>query len=270
MNQIPPIHKRTPIQNARMPKFGFWSSLGTVISMAIVVATLFTIWTPASLFDNRLSESLSKAINSKQKSTQFMRPTTTPRPLPHIGLVSGHWSDKNKGFECSDGTIESDVNLNIATMVQQRLVAEGYSVDLMKEHDSKLMQYSGLLVLSIHSDSCKYIDDSATGFKVATSYYTPTDSTKANRLTTCMIDRYARDTGLHFINEVTDDMTTYHTFDEVNTNTPTVVMEMGYLNLDKDLLTKQVDTVSKGITDGILCYLKNQPLSTTETPAVTP
>lgn len=258
------------MQGARLPKFNFWSSLGTVISIAIVVATLFTIWTPASLFDSRLADSLKKAVTNNQKATQLVRPTATSRPIPHIGLVAGHWEDTSKGFECSDGVKESDVNLNIATMVQQRLVAEGFTVDLMKERDTKLMQYSGLLVLSIHSDNCKYIDDTATGFKVASSYYTSTDSTKANRLTTCMSDRYQKETGLRFINEVTDDMSTYHTFDEVNTNTPTIIMEAGYLNLDKDLLTKQPDKAAKAITDGILCYLRNEPLSITATPAVTP
>lgn len=269
MNLTPPTKKK-PIQGVRMPKFNFWSSFGTVVSVAIVVATLFTIWTPASLFNSRLSESLAMAVSSNRKSTQYVRPTVTPRPIPHIAIVSGHWED-GKGFECTDGTTEADVNLNIATMVQQRLSAEGFTVDLMKERDTALMQYSGLLVLSIHADSCQYIDNKSTGFKVATSYYTPSDSTKANRLVSCLIDRYHVDTGLEYINTVTDDMTKYHTFDEVNTNTPTVVMETGYLNLDRDLLTKQPDKVAKGITDGVLCYLRNQPLTVpTATLEVTP
>lgn len=268
MNQIPSNLKRNPLPGVRRPRFNFWSALGTVISVGILIASLFTIWTPASLFNSRLSESLAKAMANQVKSTQSFRPTITPRPMQHIAIVAGHWED-GKGWECQDGTTEADVNLNIATMVQQRLVAEGFTVDLMKEKDDRLMQYSGLLVLSIHADRCNYIDDTATGFKVATSYYTPTDSVKANRLTACLIDRYAVDTGLKYINSVTDDMTQFHTFDEVNTNTPTVVMETGYLNLDFDLLTKQPDTVAKGITDGILCYLKNQPLTATATPLAT-
>lgn len=234
-----------------------------------MVATLFTIWTPASLFDSRLAESLSKAVNNRQQSTQYVRPTPTSRPIPHIGLVAGHWEDSN-GFECSDGIKESDINLNIATMVQQRLVAEGFTVDLMKEKDTKLMQYSGLLVLSIHSDTCKYIDNTATGFKVASSYYTDEYSVKANRLVTCMVDRYSSETGLRFINEITDHMSTYHTFDEININTPTIIMEAGYLNLDKDLLIKQPDKVAKAITDGVLCYLRNEPLKNTPVTTVTP
>lgn len=269
MNQIPSAQKRGPLPGVRKPRFNFWASLGTVISVAILIASLFTIWTPASLFNSRLSESLSKAMANQVKSTEYMRPTITPRPMQHIAIVSGHW-EEDKGFECQDGTTEADINLNIATMVQQRLVEAGFTVDLMKEQDPRLMQYSGLFVLSIHADSCNYIDDSATGFKVASSYYTPTDSVKANRLVSCMIDRYSAATGLKFINQVTDDMTEYHTFDEVNTNTPTVIMETGYLNLDYDLLTKQPDTVARGITDGILCYLKNQPLTATATPLATP
>ena len=159
MNQFQRVPPKAAPPGARLPKFNFWSSLGTVISIAILVATIFTIWTPASLFDNRLSDSLSKAIMNSQRATQFVRPTATARPIPHIGLVAGHWDDSNAGFECTDGLKESDLNLNIATMIQQRLVAEGFTVDLMKERDDKLMQYSGLLVLSVHSDTCKYIDD---------------------------------------------------------------------------------------------------------------
>lgn len=270
MNQYQRTPQKPSQPGARLPKFNFWSSLGTVVSIAILVATIFTVWTPASLFDNRLADSLSKAILNSQRATEYVRPTPTSRPIPHIGLVAGHWEDANSGYECTDGLRESELNLNIATMVQQRLVAEGFTVDLMKERDPKLMQYSGLLVLSVHSDTCKFIDDTASGFKVATSYYTPDDSTKANRLTTCMIDRYNRDTGLRFINEVTEHMSTYHTFDEINTNTPTIILEAGYMNLNRDLLSQQPDLVAKAITNGVLCYLRNEPLSATPTPEVTP
>lgn len=269
MIQSPNPSKKPPITGARPPKFNFWTSLGTTLSVAILVASLFTFWTPASLFSNRLSESLAKAVNSKPAPAHSL-PTQTPFATPHIGLVSGHWGEEKPGFICPDGTKESDVNLSITTLVRQKLVEQGYSVDLFKEFDPSLRQYHGLLLLSIHTDTCTYIDDSATGFKLASSLYSDSNNSKIQRISACMIDRYSTATSLSFINLTTDDMTKFHGFEEVNTDTPTLVMEPGYLNLDRELLTKSPDLVAQGIVDGLLCYLKNQPMLPTQTPASQP
>ncbi len=269
MIQSPAPSKKPPIMSARPPKFNFWTSLGTTLSVAILVATLFTVWTPASLFSNRLAESLSKAVNSKPAPARNL-PTAAPYTAPHIGLVAGHWGEEKPGFVCQDGTKESDVNLAITTLVRQKLVEQGFSVDLFKEFDPGLRQYRGLLLLSIHTDSCTYIDDTATGFKLASSLYSDGSDTKIQRLSTCIVNRYSAATKLSFINITTDDMTKFHGFEEVNIDTPTLIMEPGYLNLDRELLTKSPDLVAQGITDGLLCYLKNQPLLPTQTPATLP
>ncbi len=265
---LPPA-KKAQMHSTRLPKFNFWSSLGTTLSVAIVVATLFTIWTPASLFSNRLSASLARALDAKKPPNRNL-PTQTVAPIPHIGLVAGHWGDEANGFVCPDGVKESDVNLNIATLVRQKLLEQGYTVDLMKEFDDNLRQFNGLLLVSIHSDTCDYIDDTASGYKVAPSYASSAYPEKVTRLTACMMNRYVADTGMNYINLVTDDMTKYHTFDEVNTNTPVIIMEAGYLNLDKEFLTKQADKAASGISDGILCYLRNQPLNSPEPGTATP
>ena len=267
LGQPPP--KKPSAPSTRLPKFNFWSSLGTVLSVAIVVASLFTFWTPASLFSNRLSASLARALDAKKPPNRNL-PTQTTAPTPHIGLVAGHWGDDTPGYVCPDGTKEADINLAIATLVRQKLLEQGYTVDLLKEHDDKLRQFSGLLVVSIHADTCDYIDDTATGYKVAPSYASSAYPEKVTRLTACMLNRYEASTGMIYQNLVTDDMTKFHTFDEVNTNTPVIVMETGYLNLDKEFLTKQQDKAATGISDGILCYLRNQPLNTPQTGTATP
>ena len=59
---------------------------------------------------------------------------------------------------------------------------------------------------------------------------------------------------------VTDDMTQYHTFREINTNTTAAIIETGFLNLDRRILTEQPDLVAQGITNGVLCYIKNEPV----------
>ncbi len=268
----PPVSpaKKPPISGARLPKFNFWASLGTTVSVAIIVATLFTIWTPASLFTNRLAESLSKAMNVQENPNLKNLPTKVPYASPHIGLVAGHSGEDNPGFVCPDGTREVDVNQAIVTLVRQKLVDRGFSVDTMTEFDPDLRQYRGLLLLSIHTDTCEYIDDSATGFKLAPSLYSTTQETKLDRLSSCIISKYEETTGMKYQNYTTDDMTKYHPFDEVHTDTPTLVMEPGYLNLDKEMLTKQADLVAQGIANGIFCYLGNEPNMPTETPVTQP
>lgn len=263
LNQ-PPIPIRKPlIQGAREPKFNFWQSLGTVLSVAILVATLFTIWTPSSLFSNRLTDSMSQALNNRNNPRMGWVTPTSP-PTPHIAIVAGHWG-KDNGFTCSDGLSEGDVNLTIATIVRQKLLEQGFSVDLLKEFDPKLQQYSGLVLVSIHNDSCDYIDNDATGFKVAPTLFARSQPDQAARLTACLADRYQKVTGLRLVNDVTDDMSTFHAFDEINAGTPSVVIETGFLNLDREFLTKTPEKPAQGIVDGILCYIRNQDTGLGET-----
>ena len=90
---------------------------------------------------------------------------------------------------------EVDINLNVASLVQEMLNEKGYDVDLLAEFDSRLTSYEADAIISIHADSCEYINNQATGFKVATSLakYQPEQST---RLTSCLRGRYGSITGL--------------------------------------------------------------------------
>ena len=91
---------------------------------------------------------------------------------------------------------------------------------------------------------------------------------KATRLTNCLIDRYGKTTGLAFKANTTDDMTSYHAFGEVNTETTAAIIEAGYLNLDQQILTKNPEIVAQGIVDGLLCFIRNEnvvPVNTTPT-----
>lgn len=266
MNNSPLIPIRKPIvQGAREPKFNFWQSLGTILSVAILVATLFTIWTPSSLFSNRLTKSMSQALINRNNPKKLWA-TPTSSPTQHIGIVAGHWG-KDSGFTCSDGLTESDVNLTIATLVRQKLLEQGFTVDLLKEFDPKLQQYNGLVLVSIHNDSCNYIDNSSTGFKVAPSLSARSQPENVTHLTECLTDRYQKDTGLRLVNDITDDMSSYHSFEEINGATPSVIIETGFMNLDRELLTKTPEKPAQGIVDGIMCYIRNQPINTNQTPS---
>ena len=119
-----------------------------------------------------------------------------------------------------DGLTEESVNLKIAELVRQNLNEAGYDVDLLQEIDPRLNGYQALALVSIHNDSCDYINDQATGFKVAAAVSTIYPE-KATRLTACLTQRYQAATGLPFhYNSVTPDMTDYHAFREINSTPP--------------------------------------------------
>lgn len=245
--------------------FSAWKSLSSVIGVALVVATLFTLWTPANLFSNELLERMFQAV---QPPVQEQTPLTpTPSARPRIGLVAGHWGN-DSGSVCSDGLTEESVNLKIATLVQRILTEEGYDVDLLKEFDPRLTEYQALALVSIHNDSCDFINAEATGFKVAAAASTFYPE-KATRLTACMSQRYAAITGLTFhYNTVTNDMTQYHAFGEIHNETTAAIIETGFLNLDREILTKHTDRVAQGVADGILCFVRNEDIP--QLPALTP
>ncbi len=249
--------------------FSVIAALETVIAVGVIVATLLTFWTPSNLFSDQMLNQMLAAIQSDQPSQPEQPlgagpyPTTTPGALPRIGIVSGHWGN-DSGAVCSDGLTEEKVNLRIATLVQQYLMAEGYQVELLKEKDNKLDGYQAMVLVSIHNNSCDYVNSEATGFKVAAAKSTKFPE-KAARLTACLSDRYENTTGLTFhFNTVTIDMTEYHAFNEIDPNTTAAIIETGFMNLDRDILTKHPDTIAKGVSSGILCFVRNEPVNQQE------
>jgi len=181
------------------------------------------------------------------------QPEGRPRH-PRVGIVAGHWGN-DSGAVCEDGLTEQEVNFDIARRIMALLEARRYEVDLLQEFDPRLTGYQADALVSIHADSCDYINDIATGFKVARSVasYTPEAE---DRLVRCLIDQYEAATGLGFHeSSITPDMTSYHTFSEVAPETPAVIIEIGFLYLDRGILTGQPDRVASGITDGIVCFI---------------
>ena len=215
-----------------------------VLAAGVLVATLFTSLTPASIL-----AALPEAF-----------PTPTNRPRPVIGIVAGHWGN-DPGAVCADELTEAEVNLTIATIVRDQLVAEEFDVDLLREFDPRLAGYRALALVSIHADSCDYINDQATGYKVAAAIGSA-DPSRSERLSACLRSRYADATGLTYHStSITVDMTSYHAFDEIHHETPAVIIETGFLNLDKQILTRYPDQVARGITEGILCFIRNQDVN---------
>ncbi len=247
---------------------GLFRQLQLVLIVAVVIATLFTAWSEPGLLPGGLSEKLSEALARQGVTPESAWPTTTPRGNPRIGLVAGH-SGNDSGAVCSDalgGYREVDINLNVASLVREDLIAQGYDVDLLAEFDPRLTNYHALALVSIHADSCVYINDQATGFKLSAAISTKYPEQTA-RLTSCLRNRYASITGMQFHSgSVTADMTNYHAFSEINPDTPAAIIETGFMNLDREILTQQPDLIASGIASGILCFVRNEDVNGTPVP----
>ncbi len=254
MSDTHPSHRshRQPTPNIIFPTLG----------MAILLATLFTAWTPDSLRTLNLTERFRLMLTAQPPQA-----AATPQPALRIGIVAGHLGN-DSGAVCYDdeGNVsltEQEMNLQIAGLVQESLTAKGFQVDLLQEYDTRLSGYRAVALVSIHNDSCDYINDEATGFKVASAMDTR-DVNRATRLTACLVDRYQRVTALDFhAGSITRDMTDYHSFSEIDPSTIAAIIETGFLNLDRDYLTQNTDRVAEGIVQGILCFINNENVEPT-------
>jgi len=257
MSEINSPEKPTKVKRAISDTF---KMLMGVFAVAVVAATIFTAATPVSLLTGDVSNILAEAISFAESTPTSEWPTPTPRPRPRIGIVVGHWGDNDDpGAVCPDGLTELQVNQEVAAQVQHGLVNEGFEVELLKEFDPKLQEYFALALVSIHADSCQYINDQATGYKVAPSMENRRPE-RTGRLTSCLRYRYEEATGLEPHNSITADMSSYHAFDEIDVDTPAAIIEIGFLNLDRQILTQEPDRIAAGITNGILCYIRNESI----------
>jgi N-acetylmuramoyl-L-alanine amidase len=272
-----PVETESPAETSfpetkRRNGMGTWKILQTVISAAFIVATLFTVWSPTSLVSKSLEERMSEALVAAEINTESqVNADITPDPLTakRIGLVVGHQGN-DSGAVCPDGLTEVEINSKIATYVQQRMIGLGYEVVLFDEFDERLNNFQGATLLSIHADSCDYINDMATGFKVAAAL-SASKFDNSTHLVNCISERYAQTTGMIFhYQSITNDMSYYHVFDEIDPQTTAAIIETGFMNLDKQMLTDKAELLAEGIVGGLLCYLNNEPIQQPQTTPTNP
>jgi N-acetylmuramoyl-L-alanine amidase len=253
-----------PTKEKKPALFNFWSGLTTVLGAAFLVATLFTLWTPGSLVESSLEARMAQVIDFDPGEGESIV-VSEPDPegdvnWQNIGIVAGHYGS-DPGAVCPNNVTEAELNLEIATLVQKRLTDLGYEVDLLEEFDSRLWGYQAAVLVSIHLDSCQYVNEQATGYKVA-SALSVQNIADSQRLTQCLSTKYGEVTGLPYhAGSVTNDMTYYHAFNEVDPRTLSTIIEAGFMNLDYRFITEETDLVAEGIVAGILCFLTNEPLS---------
>lgn len=175
----------------------------------------------------------------------------SPGPL-RIGLISGHMGF-DSGAVCDDGLTEAEVNSVIANKVAANLAAQGVPVDILEEFDDQLNSYGGTAVISIHADSCAFFNTELSGFKIAGSSYT-----ESTALFECVEQAYQTQTQLQYhFNTITEHMTDYHAFRKIPVGVPAIIIEVGFMNQDRVLLTNNSDVPALGISQGIQCYLES-------------
>lgn len=171
-----------------------------------------------------------------------------------IGIISGH-KGNDSGAVCEDNgrvtLTEAEVVANIADQVAVQLQTQGIPVDILDEFDGRFPNYNATAVVSIHADSCVYYHDQLTGFKVAGSSLTDSEALKL-----CMDQEYGRVTELPYHpNTITEHMIDYHAFRELPVGLPAIIIEVGFMNLDREILTTNSHLPAAGIYSGIQCYL---------------
>jgi len=244
-------------------------ALQTTLVVALLLATLFTMFPSQGLANGNFYDRLSLLLTPRPANA-----VATAQPQLRIGIVAGHLGN-DSGAVCVNGNgevtlTEEEVNLDIAALVETQLKEAGYTVDLLNEFDTRLNGYRALAIVSIHNDSCEYVNDQATGFKVAAALNT-NDLNRAHRLTACLVDRYQKITDLTFhAGSITGDMREYHAFREIDPSTVAAIIETGFLNLDREILTKETNRIAAGVVEGILCFARNENIESTPIPNLAP
>lgn len=178
------------------------------------------------------------------------RTQQSPPPL-RIGLIAGHRGN-DSGTECEDGLTEVEITSDLVEKLATVLRESGIRIDSLDEFDPRLNNYFATALMSIHVDSCDYVNDLATGFKISGSPYTD-----SSQFSICVQQAYVEATNLPYHpNSITPHMADYHAFREISPGTPALIIEVGFLHLDRDRLVNDSEDVVNGLADGILCFLE--------------
>lgn len=230
--------------------------------MTVIV---ITVALAAALIQFRVIEMEQESRSGRsQESQDSARARHTPAvqgPLSgfSVAILVGHWSQEDAiqdiGAVCEEDGVathtELQANQRVADIVIPRLEGLGARVTRLYELDARLNGLSVNLALSLHADSC--ID--ATGYKAANL---PASLTleKEQVFITCLRYWYEHHTGLPWhAYSITDDMTHYHVHAKVAGQTPSVILEMGFMGGDQELLFEHPEVIADGIVDSIRCFL---------------
>jgi N-acetylmuramoyl-L-alanine amidase len=243
---------------------GMLTAFFVVAVAAGLVATVLVVATPREAISINVRSQLGQAQLASQST-----PTPTAQPTPNwltkIGIVAGHRGpEEDPGAVCPDGLTEAEITFSVAQQVVLLLRNQGYSVDLLDEFDPRLEDYEAAALISIHANTCAQFAEIVSGYLVAAAAARVTARGEDDILVDCIAQYYAEATRLERHPGVTEDMSNYHTFREVNALTPAAIIEIGFMLADRDLITNQQDVVARGIANGALCFLQPNAPPTSE------
>ncbi len=255
--------RRSPVP--RPPRV-WLSTLRTLLiagAAAVLVSTIFSLWTRPTFF----SEEFRAGLNQVQATQRVINIQPTPLPTDiqevRIGIVAGHSGspqDPNftvdPGAVCDDGLTELQINEGVAREVVTALRRDKYTVDLLAEFDPRLEGYQADVLVSVHTNDCRDYGEAGTGYNAASASSRQTTHGLDERLLDCLVTQYGATTGLPRHTGITFDMTDYHTFREVAVDTPTAIIEIGFMRNNRDFLLGHQDLVAQGIANGIRCFLR--------------
>ena len=225
----------------------------SVISVAILIATLLTLWNPRKVF---VTPNLVDLFQSGKIFESYNTDRSNYDGNFRIGILAGHWQN-SPGEVCADGVIEADINLDIASRVKLNLEETRYKVDLFQEYDLDFLNYEADALVAVYSGSCLESPPPPSGFKIGTSLTTE-NTENVNNLVVCLGENYQNYTELPFTYEIiTPDHPSFHIFRDIDPDTPAVLIEIGALSTDRDLITNRSNSIAEGISAGIRCYIEN-------------
>lgn len=238
---------------------GFFRTLFVVGISAGLVATILTWFTdpqflnPAVVRGLQLSDPMLMA-NSDVTPT----PVATPNWHYRIGIISGHRGE-DSGAVCEDeygypDLKEVDINFAVAQRVVAMLKAENFTVDLLDENDPRLDNYQGVALVSIHANTCYDFGEYVSGYIVAKAEARP-DFGKDTMLRECVALNYGALVPLERSFVLTLDMTDYHAFRIIHPLTPAVILEMGYMLADREVLEEDPELLAQAVANGVYCFL---------------
>lgn len=270
-----PAQKAKPTQKARrytlVTTVSALRSLIVTFAAAVIVATIFMWWTSPDFLPVQARVGLAPV----QATARQVAVTRTALPTPiwfnRIGVLAGHTGIARRGgisegvpdpgAVCPDGFFERSVTEAVASQLVAMLRGRGFTVDLLEEWDMRLFDYQAAAFIALHADSCENFGYG--GFKSTNPTARFTVRELDERLNECIRVNYSAITGMEFrADNITDNMRLYHAFREISQTTPAVILELGFLSFDRDLLQNQPDRLSQGIVNGLMCFLTPKALAT--------
>lgn len=250
------------------PAGGFLGALVVVVMSAALVATLLMFFVNPEFLNPAVVQGLQLEREEIMADMAAARatPVQTPQWLRRIGILSGHRGlgltlNRDPGAVCYDEykrvyLEEETINFAVSTRVIANLEALNFAVDMLDEFDPRLDNYRADALVSIHANSCIDYGEVVSGFIVSKSDARSETGNDAF-LRECIALNYEANIPLARSYNETEDMINYHAWQKIHPLTPGVILEMGFMLADQEILTAQHDLLAHAITMGILCYIEN-------------